>query len=65
MERSPRFQIDRNSPGEVANKRFDPFPHPVSLEDGYGSYTTLSVVMGISGSYHSGNSRHAQTLAGR
>jgi hypothetical protein len=34
----------------------------VSLEDGYRSYTTLSDVMGISGSYHSGNSRHAQTL---
>ena len=34
----------------------------VSSEDGYGSYTALSDVMGISGSDHSGNSRHAQTL---
>jgi len=32
----------------------------VRLEDGDGSYTTLSDVMGISGSYHSGNSRPAQ-----
>ena len=35
----------------------------VSLEDGYVSYTTLRDVMGISGSCHSGNSRHAQILA--
>ena len=34
----------------------------VSLEDRYGSYTTLSDVMGIPGRYDSGNSRHAQTL---
>jgi hypothetical protein len=34
----------------------------VSLENGYGSYTTLRHVMWIPRCYHSGNAPHAQTL---